>query len=152
LYRIHQFQRKTTVFIKLKQNLMGSAAGKVMEVPDSEGQSLIDKGIAYLAGDALSLVISKAMEIMTEKLMFRNLDGTLDRLARGRFDRGPSCAISSAMRGLRVAGRPGAAWLAAWEAPGRVGPGRQLLSRPEATPRRPIYHPITCCTADLHQC
>jgi hypothetical protein len=56
------------VFIKLKQTLMGSAAGKVLDVPDSEGQSLIDKGIAETAGDALSPVISKAMESMTEKL------------------------------------------------------------------------------------
>src|SRR6516225_10199958 len=39
------------MLIKLKQDFVGSAAGKVLDVAESEGKMLIDKGIADPAGD-----------------------------------------------------------------------------------------------------
>src|SRR6516164_5608725 len=57
------------MLIKLKQALMGSAAGKVMDVAPGEAKTLIDRGIAEPAGDdALSPVIVKAAEALTAKL------------------------------------------------------------------------------------
>jgi HK97 family phage major capsid protein len=56
------------MFIKLKQDLMGSAAGKILDVADAEAQVLIDKGIAEPAGNALDPVISRATEALMGKL------------------------------------------------------------------------------------
>ncbi len=57
------------MLIKLKQDFVGSAAGKVLDVPDHEGVMLLEKGIAEAAGsDALSPVVTKAMEHAMRRL------------------------------------------------------------------------------------
>ena len=57
------------MLIKLKQEFLGSAAGKVMEVKEADGKALIERGIADAAGDdVLSPVLTKAMETLTERL------------------------------------------------------------------------------------
>jgi HK97 family phage major capsid protein len=51
------------MLIKLKQEFMGSAAGKILDVADADARTLFEKGIGEPAGDeALSPVIAKAME------------------------------------------------------------------------------------------
>jgi HK97 family phage major capsid protein len=71
------------MLIKLKQDFVGSAAGKVLDVAESEGKMLIDKGIADPAGDeALSPVIAKAMETAMNRVsesMGQIIDTTLKR-------------------------------------------------------------------------
>jgi HK97 family phage major capsid protein len=57
------------VLIKLKQAFLGSAAGKIMDVAETEAKALFDKGVADPAGDdALVPVIAKATEALMSKL------------------------------------------------------------------------------------
>jgi HK97 family phage major capsid protein len=73
------------VFIKLKQDFLGSVAGKVMDVPEAEAKTLVEKGIADLASDdALTPVITRATESLMEKVsasVGRIVDATLKRFA-----------------------------------------------------------------------
>jgi HK97 family phage major capsid protein len=57
------------MLIKLKQDFLGSAAGKVLDVADTEGQVLVAKGIADPAGDdALSPVVARAAGALMSKV------------------------------------------------------------------------------------
>src|SRR5262249_33093603 len=57
------------MFVKLKSDFMGSASGKVLDVPESEGKLLIEKGIADPQGDeVLSPIVAKAMETAMGKV------------------------------------------------------------------------------------
>jgi HK97 family phage major capsid protein len=57
------------MFVKLKSDFLGSAAGKVLDVPESEGKILIEKGIAEpQSDDVLSPVVAKAMETAMGKV------------------------------------------------------------------------------------
>src|SRR5438067_5029 len=57
------------MLVKLKTAFMGSEAGKVLDVPESEGKLLCEKGIADAAGDdVLSPVVTKAMETAMAKV------------------------------------------------------------------------------------
>src|SRR5579864_2041177 len=57
------------MLVKLKQDFIGSSAGKVMDVSEADAKTLIDKGIAVPAGDdALSPVIAKATEAAMTKV------------------------------------------------------------------------------------
>src|SRR5437660_1628687 len=65
----HIYPRNTLMFVKLTSAFMGSAAAKILDVPESEGKLLIEKGIALPQGDeVLSPLIAKAMETMTTKV------------------------------------------------------------------------------------
>jgi HK97 family phage major capsid protein len=51
------------MLIKLKQDYVGQTSGKVLDVLDTEGKALVDKGIAEEAGqEALSPLVARAME------------------------------------------------------------------------------------------
>jgi HK97 family phage major capsid protein len=71
------------MLIKLKQDFIGSSAGKVMDVSEPDTKTLFDKGIADSAGDdALSPVIAKAMETAMNRVsdsMGQIIDTTLKR-------------------------------------------------------------------------
>jgi HK97 family phage major capsid protein len=56
------------MLIKLKQDYVGQPAGKVLDVLDTEGKALVDKGVAEEAGqEALSPVVARAMEAALAK-------------------------------------------------------------------------------------
>src|SRR5438105_2418402 len=71
------------MLIRLKQDFIGSTAGKVLDVSDADGRTLLERGIAEGAGDdALSPVIAKAMEAAMTKVsdsVGQIIDTTLKR-------------------------------------------------------------------------
>jgi HK97 family phage major capsid protein len=71
------------MLVKLKQDFIGSAAGKVMDVSEADARTLFDKGIADPAGDdALSPVLARAMETAMGRVsegMGQIIDATLKR-------------------------------------------------------------------------
>ena len=72
------------MWIKLKSDFLGSAAGKVMDVGEQDARTLIEKGVAEVAGDeALAPVVGKATETLMNKLndsVGAIVDATLKRL------------------------------------------------------------------------
>ena len=72
------------MWIKLKSDFLGSAAGKVMDVGEQDARTLIEKGVAEVAGDeALAPVVGKATEALMNKLndsVGAIVDATLKRL------------------------------------------------------------------------
>jgi HK97 family phage major capsid protein len=54
------------MFVTLKKDFLGQAAGKVIDVADADGQALITSGVAdACAGDPLAPIIQKSMEALT---------------------------------------------------------------------------------------
>jgi HK97 family phage major capsid protein len=76
------------MLIKLKTAFMGNAAGKIMDVPDDEGKTVIEKGLAEPAGDdALTPIIAKATESMTDmvsKSVNTIVEATLKKFAEAQ--------------------------------------------------------------------
>jgi HK97 family phage major capsid protein len=71
------------MLVRLKQDFIGSSAGKVLDVSDADARTLLERGIADPAGDeALSPVIAKAMEAAMTKVsesVGQIIDTTLKR-------------------------------------------------------------------------
>ena len=71
------------MLVRLKQDFIGSAAGKVLDVSETDARTLLERGIADPAGDeALSPVITKAMEAAMTKVsdsVGQIIDTTLKR-------------------------------------------------------------------------
>ena len=54
------------MFVTLKKDFLGQAAGKVIDVADSDGQALIHSGVAEAcSNDPLAPIIQKSMEALT---------------------------------------------------------------------------------------
>ena len=71
------------MLVRLKQDFIGSSAGKVLDVSEVDARTLLERGIADPAGDeALSPVITKAMEAAMTKVsdsVGQIIDTTLKR-------------------------------------------------------------------------
>ena len=71
------------MLVRLKQDFIGSSAGKVLDVSEVDARTLLECGIADAAGDeALSPVITKAMEAAMTKVsdsVGQIIDTTLKR-------------------------------------------------------------------------
>src|SRR5260370_7986234 len=70
---IGSFNRKenqTAMFVQLKKDFLGKPAGERIDVADSDGQTLIEQGIAELAnpGEAVNQLMTKAMAAATAKI------------------------------------------------------------------------------------
>jgi hypothetical protein len=87
------------MLVKLMQSFQGSAAGKVMDVPDDEAKTLCEKGIADPAGDdALAPIITKVTDALMAKVndsVGVIVDATLKRFAdaQSQARRGSAPAI-----------------------------------------------------------
>ena len=58
------------MFVQLKKDFLGKPAGERIDVADSDGQTLIEQGIAELAnpGEAVNQLMTKAMAAATAKI------------------------------------------------------------------------------------
>src|SRR5260370_34295185 len=63
---MHSIRGTPTMFATLKKELLGQAAGKVIDVTEADGQALFQSGVAEAcANDPLTPIIQKSMEALT---------------------------------------------------------------------------------------